>query len=199
MTNQDPNQALIDFRNIVNEYAVLNDAEWEYLVSNLEVLSFKKDDLIHKSGNRIEHLFFLINGTVRKFSQHGEMQITNNVYSNQRFVTDLLSVSEQKPSIYSFECLCDTTLVKLSVEFSEKAFTMSPTFSTIARTMYQQALLQESLRLREVLTATPTEQYLRFVSEHKELSQKLPQNKIAECLNIAPETLSRIKKKLLMA
>lgn len=197
MINEVSNQALLDFRKIVNDFAVLNEAEWEYLVSNLQVLSFKKDDFIHKSGNKTEHLFFLITGTVRKFSQHGENQITNNVYSNQRFVTDLLSVSEQKPSIYSFECLSDTILVKLSIEFSEKAFSLSPTFSTIARNMYQQALLQESLHLREVLTATPTEQYLRFVAEHKELSQRLPQNKIAECLNIVPETLSRIKKKLL--
>jgi hypothetical protein len=113
-------------------------------------------------------------------------------------VTDLLSVSEQKPSIYSLECLSDCTLVKLSIEFSEKAFSMSPTFSVVAREMYKQALLQESMRLREVLTVRPTEQYLRFVRENKELSNKLPQNKIAECLNIAPETLSRIKKKLLV-
>lgn len=198
MIDTAPNQALIDFRNIVNRFAVLNDAEWEYLVSNLEVITLKKDDIFHKAGNKVEHLFFIISGTVRKFSQQGQTQITNNVFSNQRFVTDLLSVSEQKASIYSFECLCDCVLVKLSIEFSEKAFSMSPTFSIVAREMYKQALLQESLRLREVLTSSPTEQFQRFINENKELSNKLPQNKIAECLNIAPETLSRIKKKLLV-
>ncbi len=197
MINTTSTHPLTEFRKIIDNYAALNAAEWEYLMGHLEVMECKKDDLIHQSGTLIKDLFFLINGTVRKFSQHGETQITNNVYSNQRFFTDLLSVSEQSPSIYSFECLNDTTIVRLSIEFSEKAFSMSPTFSTIARRMYQQAFLEESLRLRVVLTKTPTEQYLRFVSENKELSRQLPQNKIADCLNIAPETLSRIKKKLL--
>ena len=190
-------ETLREFRIILEEIATINNAEWEYLASNLTVLILKKDTLFHEAGNKIEDLFFIIEGTVRKFSQHGETRITNNVYRSQRFITDLLSVSEQKPSIYSFECLSDTKLVKLSLSFSEKAFSMSPTFSHVARVMYQQALLQESMRLREVLTASPTEQYKRFVNEHKELLKHLPQNKIAECLNIAPETLSRIKKKLL--
>jgi hypothetical protein len=79
----------------------------------------------------------------------------------------------------------------------EKAFSISPKFSILARVMYHQAFLHESLRLREVLISTPTEQYQKFMEEHKELALKLTQTKIAECLNIAPETLSRLRKKLL--
>jgi hypothetical protein len=94
--------------------------------------------------------------------------------------------------------LSDTILIKISIAFIDKAFSMLPTYNTIGRVMYQQAFLQESKRLREVLTASPTDQYVAFITEHKELSKHLSQNKIAECLNIVPETLSRIKKKLII-
>jgi len=190
-------RVLNEFRTILSGIASVNDAEWDYIVSHLTVLKLKKDVIFHKAGSKAEHMFFLVNGTVRKFSQQGEKKITHNIYSNQRFLTDLLSVCEQKPSNFSFECLSDTTVVKLTIEFSEKVFSMSPTFATIARIMYQQGFMQESLRLQEVLISTPTEQYLHFARENKELSQQLTQAKIAECLNMAPETLSRIKKKLL--
>ncbi len=186
------------FRAFLNTISPMNDAEWEYLLPNIEVIKLEADEIFHRAGEHSKHLYFILEGTVRKFTQQKADQITNNVYRNQRFVTDLLSAVEQKPSIYSFECLSDAILIKISIAFIDKAFSMLPTYNTIGRVMYQQAFLQESKRLREVLTASPTEQYVAFITEHKELSKQLSQNKIAECLNIVPETLSRIKKKLII-
>jgi CRP-like cAMP-binding protein len=81
----------------------MNDAEWEYLLPNIEVIKLEADEIFHRAGEHSKHLYFILEGTVRKFTQQKADQITNNIYRNQRFVTDLLSAVEQKPSIYSFE------------------------------------------------------------------------------------------------
>ncbi|MBN2786831.1 MAG: Crp/Fnr family transcriptional regulator [Paludibacteraceae bacterium] len=145
------------FRAFLSNISPMNDAEWEYLLPNIEVLELEKDQIFHQAGEYSKYLYFILEGTVRKFTQQKADQITNNIYRNQRFVTDLLSAVEQKPSIYSFECLSDAILIKISIAFIDKAFSMLPTYNTIGRVMYQQAFLQESKRLREVLTASPTE------------------------------------------
>lgn len=189
--------ALDEFKQIINSIAFINPAEWEYLEQTLSLKKFEKDTMLHNQGEVIKNFFFIISGSVRKYSENPEGQVTHNVYSTRRFVTDLLSVSAQKPSFYSFEALTDTIVVKIELEFINKLFSMSPTYEKIARVLYQQAFIEETARLKEVLTADPQELYSNFAKTHKHLLTELPQTKIAACLNVAPETLSRIKKKAL--
>ena len=45
----------------------------------------------------------------------------------------------------------------------------------------------------QLVKLTPRERFLRFVSKHPELMQRVPQKYLASYLNIKPETFSRFK------
>lgn len=189
--------ALEEFKQIINSIAFINPAEWEYLEQTLTLKKYEKDLMLHNQGEIMKNFFFIISGSIRKYSENSEGQVTHNVYSTRRFVTDLISVGTQKASFYNYEALTDTIVVIIELEFLNKLFSMSPTYEKIARVLYQQAFIEESERLKEVLTADPQELYSNFARTHKHLLTELSQTKIAACLNVAPETLSRIKKKAL--
>jgi hypothetical protein len=45
----------------------------------------------------------------------------------------------------------------------------------------------------QLVKLTPRERFLKFVSRHPELMQRVPQKYLASYLNIKPETFSRFK------
>ena len=48
------------------------------------------------------------------------------------------------------------------------------------------------------ITLTPEQRYLQFLEQKGELQQRLPQHYIASYLGISADSLSRIKKRLLL-
>lgn len=53
-------------------------------------------------------------------------------------------------------------------------------------------------RLAEATVETPEEKYLRFIKEEPDLLQRIPLYHIASYLAMTPETLSRIRKKIIL-
>src|ERR1035437_2228814 len=96
---------LEEFRKTICFVHPLNDAEWELLSENVLVKRLKKNELVHKAGENISNFVFLVNGAIRLYFIHNNKELTHQVYTDQRFIIDLISVKSKEPTLFYMEVL----------------------------------------------------------------------------------------------
>jgi len=62
--------------------------------------------------------------------------------------------------------------------------------------MNENLFLKTHNRLTSFLLQSPLERYQRLITERHDLAQRIPQYLIASYLNVKPETISRIRKRI---
>jgi hypothetical protein len=87
-------------------------------------------------------------------------------------------------------------VVFIEYECVEKLYSLSPNYEKIARIIYEDSLIDEISWNKHLLLSNAVEKYKLFLIENKKIVQELTQNKIASCLNISPETISRLRRDL---
>lgn len=184
------------FKEIICAKVQVNDAEWELLDTFFEVQSPAPGQIIQHPGKQAVHYFYVLKGALRMYSVDNEKEITHNVYNHQRFVADVISIRYNQFSSFYIEALVDSSIVCFDSLRLDKLLSISPTFEKIALMMYEQSLFEEMMRVHEILSLSPFNQYVRFMSQHKDLANQLSQAKIASCLNLTPESVSRFRKRL---
>ncbi|MBN2743662.1 MAG: Crp/Fnr family transcriptional regulator [Marinilabiliaceae bacterium] len=185
-----------DFKNIISGKIHVNDAEWELLDTFFDVIETQSGQVIQMPGKQAGYYFFVLEGALRMYAQNDEKEVTHNVYNHRRFVADVISIRYKQPSSFFIEALVPGLIICFDAHRLDKLLTISPTFEKIALMMYEQSLFEEMLRVNEILTLSPFNQYLHFVNIHKNIVPQLSQTKIAACLNVTPETISRFRKRM---
>lgn len=72
-----------------------------------------------------------------------------------------------------------------------------PKLEQITRAMMEQDFGETQDSFSKFITSTPEERYLNFLKERPGLIQRIPQHQLASYLGITPESLSRIRKRVL--
>ena len=71
-----------------------------------------------------------------------------------------------------------------------------PRFETFCRTGMEKMMGEKQSQLAEFIVLKPEQRYLKLQEERPDLLNRVPQFQIASYLGIKPETLSRIRKRL---
>ncbi|QMU27669.1 Crp/Fnr family transcriptional regulator [Adhaeribacter radiodurans] len=76
-------------------------------------------------------------------------------------------------------------------------YQQSPGFEFLGRIMAERAVQSASERAAALSCDTPEERYLSLMTQNQDLFRRVPQKYIASMLGISPESLSRIRKRIL--
>lgn len=95
-----------------------------------------------------------------------------------------------------------TALTDCEVEYFDRDqiysnYTKSLEVNKLGRILVEQAYLRKAKREMEFLSKTAEEQYLQLIEQHSQYIQQIPVNKWARYLGIHPESLSRIRRKMI--
>lgn len=178
-----------------SEYS-LNQDGLEELFSLFEIKKHKKGSLLIKAQTKEKQLRFLNKGIVREYYSNQEKEVNINFYVKPQFISDLLTFSQNSNTNKNQECLSSVEV--LSIE-------RKPFFDLLEKYQcgksFVEASFQKLLKQKEMLefnriTKTPEELYKELFIYKSEWLQSIPQYHIASYLNITPETLSRIRKRI---
>ena len=163
-----------------------------------ELAEVKKKDFLLKQGEICKYGAFVIQGLLRTFhiNAKGEEQ-TLQFGTEDWWFTDLDSFFNQIPSRLNIQALEDSTLLLLSYEKREKAREKFPFVEELNRVMLQKSYTALQNRLIDNLSKTADERYLDYIKKYPHIVKKLSNIQIASYLGISPESLSRIKTKIL--
>jgi CRP-like cAMP-binding protein len=165
------------------------------ILSMFETVEIKKGDYFLKSGTVCRKMAFIVNGYLRMFDTVEGKEITLWIGNNGKFITSVSSFVFQTISIWNIQALTDC---KLQVITKEKHLQLAETEPKWLE--FDNLLLARSFALLEQgaftqLYTTAQERYNELLKNEPELFLNVPHQYIASMLGIAPESLSRIRKK----
>ena len=141
---------------------------------------------------------FIIKGCVKRYyiDHEGDEVILQFAVENW-WLSDMVSFTEQVPSLLYIETIEDTELLQITFQNKELLFKEIPKLERVFRLLVQRAYSVLENRFFTGLTASAEERYLNFIKKYPVLPQRVPQYQIASYLGITPEALSRIRASLL--
>ncbi len=186
-------QVLVDY---MSQIAPINDAEIQMIFELITVKSHEKGKLLLREGQIGNTCYFVLQGCIRQyFLIDGEEKTTH-------FFTEGMPVSstfvyENKPSKFYLFCNEDCILIEGRPEDEQAFFDKMPRMETISRVGAEMELQKSQEVLADYITLSPEERYLNLLQTRPDLLERAPQYQLASFLGVTPESLSRIRKRIM--
>lgn len=182
--------------NSIKSIITLSEDEKNGFLGILRHRKFKKKDYVFKNGDLCNFIIFVKSGIFRLFHLHdGEEKIIEFFIENYWY-TDFESYLTNQSTHFSFQAMTDGELILLYKEDIEKMYDKFPRTERIGRRLVEMALVDITNKGRVFENISPEQRYLRLMENRPFLLDALPQYYIASYLNLKPESLSRIRKRL---
>jgi len=178
-------------------YISLNKDEVSLLEKKLTKKTYKKKEIIFKEGKISNEIYFVSKGCVRLFYTTDGTEKTAFFYTEGQFICAGESFTYNIPAIENYQAIEPTELIVLTKSEIEILTLQIPKMEIIARIAVENELITSQKIIASFITKSPEERYLDLLKTKKELFQRAPQQYIASFLGVSPETLSRIKKRIL--
>jgi len=182
------------FRKYISRYETLSGEEWEKIEVCIKRKDYQKGDIILSSGKVCNKLYFLEEGFLRFFLiQEGE-PITKFFTEPPYCFTSQRSFTNEIPTEDNIEALQDSIVWEMT---KSDAFDLLRIFgwSEFIRKLIQEVQFYTEQILEELQNKTAEERYIQMIESSNIILTKAPLKDIASYLGIAPQSLSRIRKK----
>lgn len=190
------NQFLKDTYNSMN----FTEEEWAIIGELVVFKEYKKGTVLLRAGQFSTVTYFLIKGCLRSYYLvDGEEKLTSFYTENENF-TPSCAVTN-KPAEHYLDCLEDCLedcLVSIGTPESEKKFLEKfPRFEKTCRIFAEELLNMKQSEFDSFRITSPELRYRNFAAKRPDLIQRIPQYQIASYLGLTPQSLSRIRRRLL--
>ncbi|MEL6562692.1 MAG: Crp/Fnr family transcriptional regulator [Bacteroidota bacterium] len=175
----------------------LSADEKAFVAENIPVRTIEKNEIILKSGEVSSEFFFLIEGCIRLFYTFDGEDKTGFFYIENDFVSSYASFTKRLPSKHNLQALERTMVAVINFETAQEILERFPKFEMLARLAMEQELSICQEVIASFVTTKPIQRYLDLQSSRPDLIQRVPQHYLATFLGVTPETLSRIRKRIL--
>ncbi len=169
-------------------------------ITRLEEISsvkkYKKDQFLFFEGDRAESLFILIDGIVKiyKSDTKGNEVVLNHFYP----IALIAELANLEHIGYPASAVFETEGKVLAIDYNlfETEFLKNPDISFLIIKSLTKKLKALDKIISQNLTMDSASKVARFIFENEDHFMELKHNKIASILNITPETMSRVMRKL---
>jgi len=175
----------------------LTKEEIDGIIESMEIKKFSKGDFIVKEGSNNKDSFFILEGLVRRFKIIDGEDITTNFYSEEQWILSLTSFTEK--IVFSEDnliCMEDTAVVLGTDEKAQELYKQFPRIESLAISTMETIFYEHQKRMDYYMTDTPEKRYIRLLKTHPDIFQRVPQYHIASYIGVKPESLSRIRKRI---
>jgi len=175
----------------------LSEEEISAIVETMTIKHYKKGTVLLKEGQVSTEVYFVLEGCVRQYYLVDGDEKTNNFFTEEQWVISMNSFSQNKPSNHFLDCCMDCSLVVGNREKEGNLYKRFPKLETVSRKVMEKVFAEQQEIMSSYTTDTPEQRYLKLLASRPDLFQKIPQYQIASYVGVKPESLSRIRKRLL--
>lgn len=184
---------LFDF---LSAYVSLTDEEKNAIVSLDVFRSVAKGTVLLEAGQRSDKSYFVLRGCIRKYYIIDGEERTTAFFTEMEALTPHCVV-ENAPSEYCIDCVEDSILVVSSSDMEPEVNGKFSKFETLCKVLSEERLSKQQLEFDEFKTSSPEQRYLSLLQKRPDLVQRVPQHQLASFLGITPQSLSRLRARIL--
>ena len=184
---------LFDF---ISKYISLSEDEKRAMVSLDIFHTFKKRTVLLKKGQHSVDGYFVLKGCIRTFYIIEGEEKTTEFYTEMEGITPNCVLSKQ-PSEYFISCVEDSIITVSNPDMEVEIFEKFPKFETLCRILSEKLLAKSQSSFDEFKTSSPEQRYLNVLQNRPDLLQRVPQHQLASYLGITPQSLSRMRTRLI--
>jgi CRP-like cAMP-binding protein len=184
---------LFDF---ISKYISLTEDEKNAILSLDLFRSVKKGGTLLKEGQISQDCYFVLKGCIRKYYIIDGEEKTTAFYTEMEALTPNCVISIA-PSKYFISCVEDSILAVSNSDMEVEINTKFPKFEIMCRMLSEELLAKQQINFDEFKTSSPEQRYLNLLQNRPDLIQRVPQLQIASYLGIKPQSLSRLRARIL--
>jgi len=184
---------LFDF---ISKYISLSDDEKSTLLSLDIFHSVKKGTTLLKEGQNSKESYFVLKGCIRTYYIIDGEEKTTAFYTEMDALTPHCVLSKA-PSEYFISCVEDSFLTVSNSDMEVEINSKFPKFEIMCKKLSEELLAKERFNFDEFKTSSPEQRYLNLLQKRPDLIQRVPQHQLASYLGIKPQSLSRLRARIL--
>lgn len=186
-----------DLISALKQYVSLNHDDTELIKNLFAIKELKKTESLIKPGNICNHFAFINKGLFKHsiIDNTGEEKI---IYfsSDQEFVCDYESFIGRAKSKKSITAIEDTTITYITYDNMQHFYGNVSTGERFGRLYLEKIYNKVINHIISMHTDSAEQIYLNFLSSYQHIQMRIPQYLIASFVGVTPQSLSRIRKKL---
>jgi len=184
------------FNNYLKKFPFYTPTIFENVRPLLSKKTIKPGDFFIQQGKKAKNIAFIESGLLRLFYLHDGKEVTNCFCRENTISASYKSFITQQESDLSIQAIETSKLIILSYRSLQKLFQENLFWQQVGRLAAENEFMISESHNRFLKDLSATERYLYVLNNDKELLQRVPLNYLATYLQIAPETLSRIRNKI---
>lgn len=182
--------------NFISKYVPLTEDEKNALLSLNLFHSVKKGTVLLKEGQKSKDSYFVLKGCIRIYYTIDGEEKTTTFYTEMDALTPHCVINKT-PSDYFISCVEDSILLVSNSDMEVEINSKFPKFEIMCRIMSEELLAKQRIDFDEFKISSPEQRYLNLLQKRPDLIQRVPQQQLASYLGIKPQSLSRLRARLL--
>ena len=184
---------LFDF---ISKYITLTEEEKNAILSLNLFRNIKKGITLLEEGQHSNESYFVLKGCIRTYYILDGEEKTTAFYTEMDALTPQCVLSKT-PSQYYVSSVEDTMLLVSDADMEDEVNRKFPKFDTMCRMFWAELLVKNRIDFDEFKTSSPEQRYLNLLQKRPDLLQRVPQHQLASYLGIKPQSLSRLRARIL--
>lgn len=185
------------FSSMLKKKVNISDADLEIIKTRLTPKKLRKKQYLLQEGDTCKFIAIVEKGALRSYTvdDKGTEHILQFALEEWT-ISDLYSFLTGEPATYNIDALEDSELLLISKSAHEELLNTLPKYETWIRLQVTGAYIAMQQRLTSVISLSLEERYAGFTANYPEIVQRVPQHMIASFMGLAPETLSRLRRRI---
>ena len=180
----------------ISKYISLTEDEKNAILTFDIFRSIKKGTILLKEGQKSQDEYFILKGCIRKYYiKNGEEKTTGFFTEMESLIPNC--IISKAPSEYYISCVEDTILTITNPNMGVEINTKFPRFEVMCRMFSEELLAKEQINFDEFKISSPEQRYQNLLQNRPDLIQRVPQYQLASYLGMKPQSLSRLRARIL--
>lgn len=192
----DSNEAQHKLKNFLAGFSALSPEAVDKLSELIPVIAPEKGSVLISEGEIPQTCYFVLKGLVRQYQFMDGTERTTEFYTESNGTISSAHFSNQTPSTFNLECMEDCLLIAGEMKMEEAHLEAFPELKEVIRVMLENDLNKAKSSYSNFILSSPKERYEHFLKSRTDLANRVSLQHIASYLGMTPESLSRIRKRI---
>jgi len=185
------------FEDYLNELGMLTDEEIQIVVADADFQNKQKGKFLLKAGQVATQCYLVLKGCVREYYIKDGEEKSTSFFLEGDSISSFTSQKNNVPSKSYLECIEDCILLVSNDDMEKEICRKIPRLESLILQEVEQITGRIQDKLVNFMTSSPEERYISLLENKPELLRRVPQHQIASFIGIQPESLSRLRKRIL--